>query len=279
MLTQQQRDQFVREGFVVVPNAFPRDAALAWVRAECARVGYDLDDPATWEREYLRINTQHKEMLASFAPPAWQASGELVGGLERLTWEPNISVLAMNFRQGADKTYQPPSAQVPGWHKDGWMFRHFLDSPEQGLLGIPLLTDVLPEGGGTFIAADSVGAVARCLAARPEGVLPDDFDYPALLAECQDFREITGRAGDFFLLHPFMLHAISQNRLRRPRAINNTLFVLREPMNLHRDNPGEYSLVEQAILHGLGVSSYDFHPTAPRFRTPDGGPISSAHLQ
>lgn len=279
MLTQEEREQFIHEGFVVIHDAFPREGALDWVRAECALVGYDLDDPATWEQEYLRVNSQKPAMLASFSPPAWQASCDLVGGEDRLVKEPKIGMLAMNFKQGADKPYRPPSASVPGWHKDGWMFRHFLDSPEQALLGIPLLTDVLPEGGGTFIAADSVPVVARYFAAHPEGVLPDEIDYPALIAECRDFREVTGQGGDFFLLHPFMLHAISQNRLRRPRAINNTLFALRDPMNLNRANPAEYSPVEQAILHGLGVDHYDFQPTEPRFCTPDGGPINRAHLK
>ncbi len=119
----------------------------------------------------------------------------------------------------------------------------------------------------------SVPVVARYLADHPEGVLPDEFDMPLLLSQCHDFREMTGEVGDFFLLHPFLLHAISQNRLQRPRAMTNMLFVLRDPMNFHRTDPAKHSPVEQAILHGLGVEHYDFKPTAPRFCTPDGGPI------
>lgn len=276
MLTPQQRDEFNHQGFVVIKNAFPREASLAWVRDECAHIGYDVDDPQTWAEEYLRIPTQRQETLPDYSPAAWEASLALVGGPDRLASIPNIHLFAMNFRQGADRPYQLPSAQSPGWHKDGWMFRHFLDSGDQGLLGIPLFTDVLPEGGGTFVAADSVPAVARYLAARPEGVLPDDFDLPAILAECHDYRELTGEAGDFCLLHPFLLHAVSQNRLRRPRAITNMLFTLREPMCFHRTDGSEYSPVEAAVLHGLGVDHYDFQPTAPRFRTPDGGPINPA---
>ncbi len=276
MLTAEQREQFVREGFIVLRGAFDGAASQAWVREECARVGYELDDPATWEKEYLRLDTEKRPALSVYSPVAWEASCGLVGGAERLGYDPQITLFAMNFRQGADRPYQPASAQSPGWHKDGWMFRHFLDSPEQGLLGIPLFTNVFPEGGGTFVAADSVGVVARYLASHPEGVLPDEFDLPALLAECKDFREITGAAGDFFLLHPFMLHAISQNRLQRPRAITNLLFVLREPMCFHRADPSDYSPIEAAVLHGLGVDRYDFQPTAPRFRTADGGPINPA---
>ena len=36
--------------------------------------------------------------------------------------------------------------------QDGWMFRHYLDSPEQGLLMLTYWGDVGPRSGGTFIA-------------------------------------------------------------------------------------------------------------------------------
>ncbi|MBV9851832.1 MAG: hypothetical protein JO250_19365, partial [Armatimonadetes bacterium] len=68
-------------------------------------------------------------------------------------------------------------------------------------------------------------------------------------------------------------HAVSQNRLRRPRAICNVLYELKEPMSFHRED-GDYSPVEEAILRGLGVDHYDFQPTTPRLRSPDGGPLN-----
>ena len=276
MLTPEQREKFLAEGHVIIKGAFSREDSLAWVRDECARAGYDVDDPQTWRKEYDRLPLHRREPLVSYAPDAWQASLDLMGGEARVKAAPTISLFAMNFQQGADQPFQPPSAQTKGWHKDGWHFRHFLDSPEQGLLGIPLFTDVLPQGGATFLAADSVPVVARYLAAHPEGVGPDDFDLKALLAECHDFREATGDAGDVYLLHPFLLHAVGQNCLRRPRAITNLLYELREPMNLNRPD-GDYSPVEAAVLRGLGVDHYDFHPIQLRYHTPDGGPINPAY--
>lgn len=273
MLTPEQNEQFLAEGHLVIKNAFPREQSLEWVKEECAREGYAVDDPGTWRQEYVRVDTERREPLASYAPAAWDAAVALMGGPDQVKYEPSIHVFAMNFKQGADKPFQPPSAFSPGWHKDGWHFRHFLDSPEQGLLGIPLFTDVLPSGGATFLAVDSVPVVARYLAAHPEGVLPNGFDTKALLAECSDFREATGEAGDFYLLHPFMLHAVSQNVLQRPRAIANVLYVLNAPMSFDRPD-GAYAPIEAAVLRGLGVNHYDFQPTEPRFHTTDGGPIS-----
>jgi hypothetical protein len=275
-LTTAQWEQFVTEGYIVLRGVFSREDALAWVAAECALAGYNLNDSATWKKPYVRIPTERHELLATFAPAAWEAACDLMGGIERIVTGTSISLFAVNLAEGADQPFAPPTPDSPGWHKDGWQFRHFLDSYEQGLLGIPLLTDVLPQGGATFIAAGSVGPVARYLAEHPEGVLPDDFPTRDLLSEGCTFLEATGEAGDFYLLHPFLLHAVSQNILRRPRAISNILFELREPMLLDRPD-GDYSPVEAAILHGLGVERYAFAPTAPRYRTPDGGPINPAY--
>ena len=39
---------------------------------------------------------------------------------------------------------------------------------------------------------------------------------------------------------------------------------LKEPMNFNRADPADFSLVELAVLKGLGVERLDFRPTAPR---------------
>jgi hypothetical protein len=127
-----------------------------------------------------------------------------------------------------------------------------------------LWSDVEHQGGATFVAAGSVGPVARFLAARPEGVLVKEFPTQDLVAQCTEFVEATGRVGDVFLLHPYMLHAKSQNVLRRPRVITNPPVHLAEPMRFDRPDPKDLSLVERAVLRGLGADRYEFRPTAPR---------------
>jgi hypothetical protein len=275
MLTSNQLEEFYKQGYLVIKGAFSKADSLNWVRAECARLGYDLDKPETWTKEYARITTERATTAAELSPIAWEAACDLMGGQHQVVSPVTVNLFAVNFRQGADRPYQPASPHVGGWHIDGWNFRHFLDSPEQGLLGIPLMTDVLPEGGGTFVAADSVAVISRYLADHPEGVT--DFEMPIkdLVSQCHDFREVTGDAGDFFLLHPFTLHAVSQNKLKLPRAISNLCYSLKEPMQLSRPDK-HYSPVETAILRGLGVKSYDFTPSQDRYKTPDGGPINPA---
>jgi hypothetical protein len=118
-------------------------------------------------------------------------------------------------------------------------------------------------GGGTFVAADSVPVVARFLAEHPEGMLPGGFDYAGLIGQCRDFVEMTGEAGDVVLLHPYTLHAASQNVLGVFRIITNPALALREPMNFNRRDADDFSLVERAVLRGLGVRRLDFVPAAP----------------
>ena len=45
----------------------------------------------------------------------------------------------------------------------GDFFIHFLDSPEQGLLVIPLYTDIHPNGGGTWICSEGPKRIGKWL--------------------------------------------------------------------------------------------------------------------
>jgi hypothetical protein len=266
-LTDEQAGHFLERGFVTVRGAFDAAAARRWLDEAWIRFGYDRDDPGSWAEKRIHLAARSHVDAGEFAPAAWRAAMDLVGGEERvvLPWKWGNSFIA-NLGVGGDRPWQPPSPAAGGWHKDGDFFRHFLDSPEQALLTLVLWTDMLPRGGGTFVAADSVPVVARFLAGHPEGVLPGDFDYAALIGQCRDFVEMTGEAGDVVLLHPFTLHATSQNVLGVARIITNPALTLREPMNFRRPDPDGHSLVEQAVLRGLGAGGLDFAPTVPRER-------------
>ena len=268
-LTDADIEHFLEYGHVVLHDCFPRDFAEAWTANAFRRLGYDPDDPATWEQEIVHMPATQRVPMEEIAPKAWQAACELLGGADRVapcSWGDGMIV---NFHKGADRPWQPPSPQSGGWHKDGDFFRHFLDSPEQGLLTIVLWSDIAPQGGGTFAAADSVAPVARLLAAHLEGVLPGgapEASFGSLVHQCRDFRELTGHTGDVVLIHPFLLHASSQNRSGKARFITNPPVSLKEPMQFHRADPSDFSPVERAILRGLGVERLDFQPTAPRER-------------
>jgi len=266
-LTEGDIAHFIQKGYVKIPGAFSRETAETW-SADCfTRLGYDPDDKSTWAEPRIHMGGDKRIEVKEFAPRVYAAICDLLGGEERLEqpcqWSDHFIV---NLGLRADETWQPAGPDTPGWHKDGDFFRHFLNSPEQGLLVFVNWTDVVHHGGPTYIATDSVPVIAKFLAAHPEGVLPGEFGFPDLIAQCKEFEEATAEAGDVYLLHPFVLHAASQNPLRLIRIITNPPVHLTEPMNLNRPNLADFSPVELGVLAGLGVDRYDFQPTMPRER-------------
>lgn len=267
VLTEEQATQFVERGFVRVEGCFARDVAERAMAEMWSRLGYEAEDPSTWVDKRIHMPSLNRFEVKDFAAKAWAAACDLVGGEARVkqpcSWSDGFIV---NLGVRADEPWEQPSATSPGWHKDGDFFRHFLDSPEQGLLTFVLWTDVVHQGGATFVACDSVGPVARRLVEHPEGRLPGELDTRSLAQDCRDFIEATGRAGDVYFLHPFTLHATAQNVLRRPRVITNPLLSLKEPMRFDREHVEDHSLVERAVLFHLGLPRLSFTVTAPRER-------------
>jgi hypothetical protein len=277
VLTAKQVDHFLDKGFVVIRRCFSRAAATEFTRQLWDRLGYDRHDPATWTQPLVHMPAHRTLNVREFAPKAWDAACDLVGGAERIAtdrpyvWNDGFIV---NLRHGADQPWAAASAASPGWHKDGDFFRHFLDSPEQGLLTLVLWSDVQHQGGATFVATDSVRPVARFLADNPQGVYPElptagedgavQIPYDDLIAQCHDFTEATGDVGDVYLLHPYVLHTRSPNMLRIPRIITNPPLTLAEPLRFDRPNPHDHSLVERAVLRSLDTTRYEFTPTRPR---------------
>jgi hypothetical protein len=278
VLTEAHVQSFLDNGYLIVRDCLDLDLAQRWIARAYQRLGYDPHDPTTWVQDITWMRHEQEIPIRQAAPKAWQAILDVVGGEDRLETQvmrapENLypvnsfnwsDAFIANFHRGAGQPWQPPSPQAAGWHKDGGYFRHFLDSPEQGLLTIVLWSDMRHQGGATFVAPDSVRLIARYLADRPEGVPFNAWEYQDFINQCTRFEEITGNAGDFVILHPFMLHASSQNVIRVPRFMTNPPVVLKEPMQFNRPDPADFSLLERATLHALGLDRLDFQPTHPR---------------
>lgn len=219
----------------------------------------------------------HKTFLANeFAPKAWSAICDLLGGEDRIadynrTWNDGFIVnLGTIEGDGQDIGGQ----DLSGWHVDGDFFVHYLDSPEQGLLVIPLFTDINPGGGGTFICPDAIPKIAKHLYDHPEGVSPymvsrtdnpnmdkaktlDFFCDVAKSMPKDSFVEATGKVGDVYLLHPLMLHTASNNKLRELRVITNPPVSLKEPFEFDRKDASNYNIVEKKTIAALGNNSLE----------------------
>ena len=249
ILSPDQIEQFMEEGYTLLPDAFPRSVAEAVKRAIVAKAGANVDDPATWTKPYIHLQETYTGEPFSLARTQRlsDAVDELMGA-GRWTTYPQMGwwpVLFPGFHSG------PWVAPETGWHIDGSFFHHHLHSREQGLLPIFLFSDIGPGDGGTAIAPGSHKICARLLRdAEPAGLSANDLSK-AVAAVPRKPIEVHGQAGDVALLHPFMLHAISKNTGKNIRVICNPFISFNEPMNVTGDSSRPLSVVEESIVRAL----------------------------
>ncbi|OAP59672.1 hypothetical protein AYL99_06970 [Fonsecaea erecta] len=268
-LTPEQVDSFMKHGYLRLPACFTRESAEEWTKDVWVRLGFDPKNPDTWTTERTNMPGHREMLIKDFAPKAYDAICELVGGEERITeeskyWKDSF-IVNLGTKENEGKEVHPK--ELNGWHVDGDFFVHFLDSPEQGLLVIPLFTDILPNGGGTWICSEGIPKIGKWLYDHPKGVLPlmspiggtENWEnglqfYYNVVQGCDEesFHEMTGSVGDVILLHPLMLHSASKNGRRLPRIITNPPVSLVEPFNFDREDGDQYSLVELKTIQELG---------------------------
>ncbi|RDL37065.1 Uncharacterized protein BP5553_04498 [Venustampulla echinocandica] len=285
VLSEEQKAHFLEHGYIKVPACFTREEAATFSKNLWPRLSMSPTDKSTWTGgERINMPWHNHIPVEEFAPKAWSAMCQLLGGDERIAdgmWRSWSDGFIVNFgkeeyaadaaKRESGKDRGEELRELDNWHNDGDFFVHFLDSQEQGLLVIPLWSDIEPRGGGTALACDGIKYIAQHLYEHPEGVTPwmrsvddpthDSYEgrdfWQSLAADKSKVRgssivEATGQIGDVFFLHPLMLHSASKNELRNLRIITNPPVSLKEPFCFDREDPSHYSLVEQKTLRDLG---------------------------
>ena len=253
LLTQDQIDEFISDGYTVVRNAFSAQTAEAirdYLWNELAEQGVRRDDPSTWKNPVVRVNkTFNGEPFAgAWTNKLWAALDDLLGE-GRYTAPVGLGWWPVSFPHLDPSPWAPPTE---GWHIDGIQFHHHVNSADQGLLPLFILSDIKQYGGGTVVSAGSHRITARILAeAEPEGLDARELSNRVTAFPIENVRELYGEAGDVALVHPFTLHARSANTGDAVRFICNPCIPLKAPMNLNRSDPKDYSAVEAAIVDAL----------------------------
>jgi len=152
-----------------------------------------------------------------------------------------------------------------GWHSDDDWYRAFLDSTGNAMTIIHCFSDIPPRGGGTWICEDGIPGVVDFLYNHPEGIDPPiDGQHCTHVKDCKQFITTTAKKGDVIILHGLLPHIVSPNYLHYARIISNPHVCLANPHNFNRPD-GEYTLLEQVILNGLGRKSLpEWKPTRER---------------
>jgi hypothetical protein len=252
-LTAEEIYQFIERGYVVVREVFPRELAERIIPMVWAELDIDRSDSSTWTSPMVML----KKVLEK--PPFPEIHTErYLGAVDDLCgqgrWHATMGVghwpiLLPGF---ASPPWRPPEG---GWHLDINLDHPRIDLPDFGLLNIELFTDIKPGGGGTAIRVGSHSYVAPILAEAKATTTKDELYLRTVNAtDHLPVIEVTGRAGDVLLMHPFTVHVTSPNTSGSPRIAAVKLVRLSEPMNLMRRDTAEYSPVEFAIINALHES-------------------------
>lgn len=177
-LTDDQISHFLQYGYLRLPACFTAAQAAAFTSTIWTRLGFSPTDKSTWTRERTHMPAHTSVRVSDFAPKAWGAICEMLGGEDRVAgwsnaWKDSF-IVNLGSPEWAGTVVRGKEKQLAGWHVDGDFFVHFLDSPEQALLVIPLFTDIEADGGGTMVAPEGIGKVARWLVSSDVTLLHDE---------------------------------------------------------------------------------------------------------
>lgn len=248
-------DQFLRDGFVRIDDAFPRALAEKCRSILWRATGLAEDDRSTWTRPVVRIGEIPNPLFVEAAnTPTVRAAYDALVGTGR--WLPRASLGTFPIRF--------PSPQDPGdcgWHvdmsfgtegePDFLKWRINVKSKGRALLMLFLFSDVGEDDAPTRLRVGSHIDIARRLAPHGEEGLTLGELASSGFAERPEALA-TGPAGTVYLCHPFLVHA-AQPLLRgdRPRFLAQPPLFSKEPLDPWR---ADASPVELAISRALEES-------------------------
>lgn len=261
MLTAGEVERFVRDGFAYLPEAFPRalaDECRAFLWRE---TGLDPGDPATWTRPLIRLDGYGGDLFnaAANTPALHEAFDQLVGP-GRWIARSGLGTFPVRFPH-------PGDPGDDGWHMEGSYTPHGgqgywlnLRSKGRALLMLFLFSEVGPDDAPTRIKVGSHLDVPPFLVAAGErgmsvGAACAAMDAAGRLdSPDRELALATGRPGDVYLCHPFLIHAGQRHRGRAPRFMAQPPLDPVAPLELQRPD-GAYSPVELAVLRALAPSA------------------------
>lgn len=255
VLNQQQIEQFIREGYVRIDNAFSRRTAeegreILWRDLDCNR-----DDPSTWTRPVIRLGGYADRPFAEAAntPTLHSAFNTLVGTNR---WMPpkGLGTFAVRFPSSEDPgdTGRHVDASFPGQDPANYMeWRINVRSKGRALLMLFLFSDVEEGDAPTRIMVGSHLDVARLL--EPAGYHGMSFmELAGKLEGLPDRGEAlaVGEAGTVYLCHPLLAHAAQPHRGTAPRFLAQPPLYFRDELNLDLPDAG-FTPLEEAVRLGL----------------------------
>jgi hypothetical protein len=222
-------DAFVRDGFVKLEQAAPREIAEAACDLLWQQIGLSPDDPGSWTQPVVWA----ADLTGAGPFGRLIRSRGLADALDQLCgtdgWVPRGALGHIPVRFPVQ-----PTADDGGWHIDlntprpdgSWA----VSGRPHSILLLTLLSEVGPADAPTRIRIGSHRDVAAVLGEEPVEFL----DSGALVDSASADRPVahaTGQPGDMYLVHPFTVHAADVHRGSTPRFMSQAPVMLAEPLS------------------------------------------------
>lgn len=254
-LTPHQVENFIKDGFVKVEDAFSRDLAKDCRDELWADMGLSPGRPETWTEPVVRIGSKSSPPFAAVAnTPRLHAAYDTLVGEGRWLAPQGLGTFPIRFpsHEGAGDD---------GWHVDvsfGTENPDFMEwranvmSRGRALLMLFLFSNVGPDDAPTRIRMGSHATIAREL--LPYGQAGATLrqlsaEGYASTQECE-IALATGAPGTVYLCHPFVVHAAQPHHGTEPR------FMAQPPLvpSMEFDPKLAPSPVQVAIRRACGLT-------------------------
>jgi hypothetical protein len=250
VIAQNKIDHFIKEGFIRIDHAFPKDVAKQVVDILWNDIPFDRNDPTTWKEPVVRLGMYSQQpFIDSVNTSRLHAAFDQLIGPHK--WVPCQSVGTFPVRFPTDKqpidTGKHVDASFPGNDPTNYFeWRINIKSKGLALLMLILYSDVGEKDAPTVIYNKSHVDVAKILS--PEGDAGLSFinlasrlnDLPL-----KDETLATGEAGTIYLCHPFLVHSAQPHHGMNPKFMAQPPLLLKSQLTI--EGSDVYAPVEMAI--------------------------------
>ena len=247
-------DAFMRDGYLVLrgavgPGTVAACQELTWAAME--RRGIDRDDPGSWPPLMKDMDDIGEALVEAYLSSSLTAAYDQLIGPGR--WKRSVS--ASDLGRSVVVRFPSEDRANAGYHIEGSYRgpddRYWVNvrSRARGLLVLILFTDVGRHDAPTRLLVGSHLAVPPFLAPFREAGTDADTELWRPSTLCLNVAHATGKAGDAFLCHPFIVHSATwPHRGDGPRMMAQPAVNAPDGFTLDGSDP---SPVAQAIVRGL----------------------------
>ena len=255
ILTKEEIERFITEGFVSINNAFPGEIANEVVDILWNDIPFDRSNPESWIEPVVRLGMYSQKPFIESVNNSklYSAFNQLVGVNK---WIPRQSVGSFPIRFPSAKqpndTGKHVDASFPGDDPENYFeWRINVKSKGRALLMLILYSDVSENDAPTIIYKKSHIDVAGLLYPQADAGL-SFMSLAEKLNGLPRHEEVyaTGKAGTVYLCHPFLIHAAQAHRGTSPKFMAQPPLLPITELTIDGDDH-IFAPVEQAVRLAL----------------------------